>query len=93
MLASAVGPSSQGVGKTKWSFAEMAANPQSLAASTAPCSRGSERGSSPKRMSGKWTPNSTGNAAPGREIANAGKSGFGAKPQPDGVQASVTGRP
>ena len=35
MLASAVGPSSQGVWKTKWSLAETAANPQSLAASTA----------------------------------------------------------
>ena len=34
MLASAVGPSSQGVWKTKWSLAETAANPQSLAAST-----------------------------------------------------------
>ena len=34
MLASAVGPSSQGVWKTKWSLAETAAKPQSLAAST-----------------------------------------------------------
>jgi hypothetical protein len=33
--ASAVGPSSQGVVKTKWSFAETAARPQSRAASTA----------------------------------------------------------
>ena len=39
MLASAVGPSSQGVWKTKWSLVERAANPQSLAASTAPSSR------------------------------------------------------
>ena len=39
MLASAVGPSSHGVWKTRWSFAETAANPQSLAASTAAASR------------------------------------------------------
>ena len=35
MLASAVGPSSQGVWKTKWSLAETAAKPHSRAASTA----------------------------------------------------------
>jgi hypothetical protein len=34
MLASAVGPSSQGVWKTRWSLAETAANPHSLAVST-----------------------------------------------------------
>ena len=39
MLASAVGPSSQGVWKTRWSLAETAANPQSLAASTVASSR------------------------------------------------------
>ena len=34
MPASAVGPSSQGLWKTKWSLAETAANPCSTAAST-----------------------------------------------------------
>ena len=59
MLASAVGPSSQGVWKTKWSFAAIAANPQSRAASTVSCSRWSDSDSSPKRINGKLTPSST----------------------------------
>jgi hypothetical protein len=53
MLASAVGPSSHGVRKTKWSFAETAAKPHSLAASTASSSRAAESGSSPKGISGR----------------------------------------
>jgi hypothetical protein len=60
MLASAVGPSSQGVWKTRWSFAETAANPQSLAASTVATSRWRESVSSPNCISGKWTLSSTG---------------------------------
>ena len=55
MLASAVGPSSQAVWKTKWSLAETAAKPHSLAASTAFPSRSSESRSSPNRISGRWS--------------------------------------
>jgi hypothetical protein len=53
MLASAVGPSSHAVWKTKWSFAETAAKPQSLAASTALSSRPSESRSCPNCISGR----------------------------------------
>jgi exodeoxyribonuclease III len=59
MLASAVGPSSHGVWKTRWSLAETAANPQSLAASTVASSRRRESGSSPNCIRGRWTPRST----------------------------------
>ena len=58
-LASAVGPSSQGVWKIRWSLAATAANPQSRAASTAVSSRRRESASSPNRISGRWTPSST----------------------------------
>src|SRR5262245_41287299 len=58
-LASAVGPSSQGVWKTRWSLAETAAKPHSRAASTASASRSAESRSSPNRISGRWTPRST----------------------------------
>ena len=57
-LASAVGPSSHGVRKTKWSLAASAAKPQSRAASTVSASRASDSGSSPNGMSGRWTPSS-----------------------------------
>ena len=59
-LASAVGPSSQGVEKMKWSLAETAASPQSRAASTACVSRPSESPSPPKSISGRWIPRSMG---------------------------------
>ena len=43
MLASAAGPSSQGVWNSRWSFAVTAENPHSRAASTAPQPRQGER--------------------------------------------------
>lgn len=59
MPARAVNPSSHGVGKTKWSFAQIVAKPHSLAESTAPASRSNESGSSPSRISGRCTASST----------------------------------
>ena len=59
MLDSAVGPSSQGVRKTRWSLAEIAVKPQARAVSTAFPRRSSESGSSPNRIRGRWTPRST----------------------------------
>ncbi len=58
-LASAVGPSSQGVWKTRWSLAETEAKPQSLAVSTVLLRRSSESGSSPNCIRGRCTPRST----------------------------------
>ncbi len=51
--ASAVGPSSQGVEKKKWSLAETAANPPSRAASTVAWSRARDCPSRPNSISGR----------------------------------------
>src|SRR5215208_4633702 len=59
VAARAVSPSSQGVEKRKWSFADTAAKPPSRAASTAAWRRASESPSDPNSMRGRWTPSST----------------------------------
>ena len=53
--ASAVGPSSQGLRKSRWSFAQRWLYPKATAARAQSCSRRSEK-PAPRSTSGRWTP-------------------------------------
>ena len=72
-----VRPSSHGLGKVKWSFAETAANPRSRAASTTAARRSMLSGATPKSSWGRWVPTSTAPGSHGSATNGSPPSGPG----------------